>query len=91
MITIYIAARINVSPTFIAALLGIIIFSLNDKVVVFDRLKEKIKAKYNLTDYNQIKEAANEAIRTLFRRNVIVTMLMLASTIVLIGLNNIIL
>lgn len=91
MLALYIAARIQVSPTFIAVLLGMILFSLNDKIVTFDRLKEKIKTKYNLTDYNQIKEASNEAIRTLFRRSVLTTTLMLIATIILMSLGNIIL
>ncbi len=71
-------------------LLGVIAFSLNDKMIMFDRMREKIRAKYNLNDFHQIKDAANESVRTLIKRSIMTSGMLIISAAILMAFTNIV-
>lgn len=89
ILAIYLVAKIQVSPSFLAALLGVIAFSLNDKLMMFDRLREKIKTKTQITN-EQIKLAANEAVSSMINRAAFMLATIMSITVLLFAFENII-
>ena len=56
VITIFSVLRLEVSSIFIAAILSIIGYSINDKIVTFDRIRENIKKKKKIETEKQLSE-----------------------------------
>ena len=62
--------RIEINSIFVAAILTIIGYSINNTIVIFDRLRENIKKHYMAKEFDEekLKEIANTSIKeTLFR------------------------
>ena len=62
--------RIEINSIFVAAILTIIGYSINNTIVIFDRLRENIKKYYMSKEFDEdkLKEIANRSIKeTLFR------------------------
>ncbi len=62
--------RIEINSIFVAAILTIIGYSINNTIVIFDRLRENIKKHYMAKDFDEekLKSIANASIKeTLFR------------------------
>lgn len=84
-IAFIIISRAQVSPIIIAAILSTLAFSINDAVVVFDRIKEIIRTKWADENLNkeQIKEIANQAIGDVIKRSAFTTLTTVISVVVL--------
>ena len=50
VITVYALVRISVGSTFIACVLTIVGYSINDTIVIFDRIRENLALKHRKTD-----------------------------------------
>ncbi len=83
---IFAVARLEVSSMFIAAILAIIGYSINDTIVSFDRIRENIKKFNGKLDKEKLYEIANKSIRETFARTMwtsITTIIPIISLIVL--------
>lgn len=77
--------RLEISVMFIAAILAIIGYSINDTIVSFDRIRENLNGKGQLTK-DKLKEICNTSIRETFVRTIytsITTLLPIISLILL--------
>lgn len=73
--------RIEVDITFIAALLTIVGYSINDTIVTFDRMRENMQKRRKLKTYEDIVDVVNTSIRQTLGRS-INTVLMVALSVV---------
>lgn len=80
--------RLEVSSIFIAAILSIIGYSINDTIVTFDRTREIIKEKKKLKTKEELKEIVNEALRSTLTRSIITTITTLIPVVCLILLGS---
>lgn len=69
VLTCYALLRISVGSTFIACMLTIIGYSINDTIVVFDRIRETLKAKV-AKDEETLKEIADQSINQTLSRSI---------------------
>ena len=83
MITVFSLFNLEVSPIFIAALLSIIGYSINNTIVTFDRIKELLKNK-SIKSKDDLSDIVNEAISNIFSRSIITTITTLIPVITLI-------
>ncbi|MCP4337151.1 MAG: protein translocase subunit SecDF [Mycoplasma sp.] len=85
---IFIITRIEFSPIFVAGLLSVIGYSINDTIVTFDRIREKFKLSKKKKDKSTIISIANEAIRDTIKRSFLTTITTITSVIVLLIFGN---
>ena len=71
VMTFYALARVSVGTTFIACMLTIVGYSINGTIIIFDRIREKLKSANAKTD---ITELVNSSITYTFTRNVNTTL-----------------
>ncbi len=76
--------KIEVSVIFIAALLAIIGYSINDTIVLFDRIRENVKNCKEKLSKEKLKEIYNKSIRETFTRTIFTTITTLIPVIALI-------
>lgn len=69
VLTCYALLRISVGSTFIACMLTIIGYSINDTIVVFDRIRENMHAN-PAKDADALKEIANKSINQTLSRSI---------------------
>lgn len=69
VLAIYAVARISVGSAFIACMLTVIGYSINDTIVVFDRLRENAKG-LQRTQKEELKELANKSISQTLSRSI---------------------
>ncbi|WP_050615887.1 protein translocase subunit SecDF [Bacillus testis] len=87
IITIFSVFRIEVDLTFIAAVLTIIGYSINDTIVTFDRIRENMRKKSRIKHVSELEEIVNISIRqTLVRSlNTVLTVLVTVIALVIFG------
>lgn len=73
--------RFEVDITFIAALLTVVGYSINDTIVTFDRMRENMQKRKRLETFEDIVEVANVSLRQTLGRSVN-TVLMVALTVI---------
>ena len=77
--------NIEISVMFIAAILAIIGYSINDTIVLFDRIRENLlKKKSNKIDNVMLKDICNQSIRDTFARTIYTSITTLIPVIALI-------
>lgn len=62
--------RLEVDITFIAAVLTIVGYSINDSIVTFDRVRENMKLKKKIRTREELNEVVNDSIRQTLGRSV---------------------
>ena len=68
VITVYALVRTSVGSTFIACVLTIVGYSINDTIVIFDRIRENLALKTGKQTAEDLKEIANKSLtQTLYR------------------------
>lgn len=88
MIALFGIFNIEVSSMFIAALLAIIGYSINDTIVTFDRIREKLKNEdEEKLSYDEFYDLCNTSIRETFGRtvNTTITTLIPVITLIILG------
>ena len=70
MIVMFSLFQIEVDLTFIAAILTIIGYSINDSIVTFDRNRELYKQKKRVRDIKDLEEIVNSSIRQTIGRSI---------------------
>lgn len=77
--------KLEVSSIFVAAILSIIGYSINDTIVTFDRIRENINnQKDRIKDENTLVEIVNKSLRDTFGRSIVTTITTLIPVICLI-------
>ena len=76
--------KLEVSTLFIAAILSIIGYSINDTIVTFDRIKEVKNNKKNIKKKEELKEIINDSIKSTLTRNILTSITTLIPIICLI-------
>lgn len=86
MVAIFSLFRLEVTSVFIAAVLSIVGYSINDTIVEFDRIRELIKTKYNskLKSMNDVNELINTSLKQMLSRTIITTLTTMIPVITLI-------
>ncbi|QWG29851.1 protein translocase subunit SecDF [Bacillus mycoides] len=87
MIVVFSLFQIEVDLTFIAAVLTIIGYSINDSIVTFDRNRELYKQKKRVRDIKDLEEIVNSSIRQTIGRsiNTVLTVLFPVITLLIFG------
>jgi SecD/SecF fusion protein len=70
MIVVFSIFQLEVDLTFIAAILTIIGYSINDSIVTFDRNRELYKQKKRVRDIKDLEEIVNSSIRQTIGRSI---------------------
>ncbi|SEN75419.1 protein translocase subunit secF /protein translocase subunit secD [Paenisporosarcina quisquiliarum] len=70
MVAIFSFTRFEVDLTFIAAVLTIVGYSINDKIVTFDRLRENLNRVKKIDNENELAEIVNKSLRQTLARSV---------------------
>lgn len=83
IIAIFSLTRLEVSTIFITALLSIIGYSINNTIVVFDRIREKLKGK-ELKTQDELKDVVNDSISETMFRSIITSITTMLPVIALI-------
>ncbi|WP_018661047.1 protein translocase subunit SecDF [Heyndrickxia acidiproducens] len=87
MIAFFSFTRLEVDVTFIAAILTIVGYSINDSIVTFDRIRDNLKRRRRIKTANEIKEIVNAGIRQTLGRsvNTVLTVLITAAALAVFG------
>ncbi|SDM22073.1 protein translocase subunit SecDF [Bacillus sp. OK048] len=70
MVAFFSITRLEVDLTFIAAVLTIIGYSINDTIVTFDRMRENLQKKKRLKTFEDIADVVNVSVRQTLTRSV---------------------
>ncbi|WP_147532469.1 protein translocase subunit SecDF [Bacillus marasmi] len=81
VIPVFSLTRLEVDITFIAALLTIVGYSINDTIVTFDRMRENMQKRRRIKTYEEIVDIVNTSIRQTLGRS-LNTVLMVTVTVV---------
>ncbi|MFS0822568.1 protein translocase subunit SecDF [Bacillus sp. 1P02SD] len=87
MIVIFSVTRLEVDITFIAAILTIIGYSINDTIVTFDRIRELLKKKKRVKTYEDLASVVNNGLRQTLGRsvNTAITVIFTSVALLLLG------
>ena len=87
IIVIFSFTRLEVDITFIAAVLTIVGYSINDTIVTFDRIRENLVKKKKITTAKEIKDIINTSIRQTFTRslNTVITVVICVVALLIFG------
>ena len=88
MFSLFAIFRFEVSSMFIAAVLAIIGYSINDTIVSFDRIRENLKLSNQKMNQKQFEKICNRSIQETFSRTIYTTITTLLPVIVLILLGS---
>lgn len=75
--------RVQVNTTFIAALITIVSYSINNTIVVFDRVREHVKNQGTALTYANVGYEVNNAVRESFNRSIASTITTMLTILVL--------
>jgi len=87
MIAFFSITRLEVDVTFIAAVLTIVGYSINDSIVTFDRIRDNLKRRRKIKSEKEIHDIVNAGIRQTLGRsvNTVLTVLMTAVSLAIFG------
>jgi SecD/SecF fusion protein len=85
---VFAVTRLEVSSMFIAAVLAIIGYSINDTIIVFDRIREEIDKYDKKMDKEALEELTNKAIQNTFLRTIFTSVTTLIPILALIILGS---
>lgn len=87
MIALFGILQLEVSSMFIAALLAIIGYSINDTIVTFDRVRENLAKKDKITKEN-LEDVVNRSVQETFSRTIFTSLTTLIPVVILIFLGS---
>ncbi|HWJ76997.1 MAG TPA: protein translocase subunit SecDF [Niallia sp.] len=91
IVVIFSITRLEVDITFIAAVLTIVGYSINDTIVTFDRIRENLVKKKRIKTAQEIKDIINISIRQTFARslNTVITVIICVVALIIFGSDSI--
>lgn len=87
MVAIFSVFRLEVDITFIAAILTIVGYSINDTIVTFDRIRENIDRKGVISSKEELAEIVNKSLRQTMARsvNTVLTVIIVVVALLILG------
>lgn len=87
MVAIFSFFRIEVDITFVAAILTIVGYSINDTIVTFDRIRENVNRKGKIATKEELAEIVNKSLRQTMGRsvNTVLTVIIVVVALLLFG------
>lgn len=85
-VSLFSILRLEVSSIFIAAILSIIGYAVNDIIITFDRIRENMKKNGKITDPSSLNNIVNESLREILNRSIVTTITTLIPVVCLIFL-----
>nr|WP_106780106.1 protein translocase subunit SecDF [Lysinibacillus timonensis] len=87
MVAIFSFLRLEVDITFIAAILTIVGYSINDTIVTFDRIRENIDSKGEIQSSEELADIVNRSLRQTMARsvNTVITVIIVVVALLLLG------
>lgn len=91
IIVVFSLLQIEVDLTFIAAILTIVGYSINDTIVTFDRIRENMRIKKRVKTYDDLAEIVNKSLIQVMGRsiNTVLTVVIAAATLWIFGAESI--
>ena len=91
MVAIFSISRLEVDITFIAAVLTIVGYSINDTIVTFDRIRENINHRGRIDDVAELADIVNRSLRQTLGRsvNTVLTVIFVVVALMLLGAESI--
>ena len=91
MVALFSIFRLEVDITFIAAVLTIIGYSINDTIVTFDRIRENINHRGRIDNEAELAEIVNKSLRQTLGRsvNTVLTVMLVVSALLFLGAESI--
>ena len=85
IVAVFSIFRLEVSTIFIAAMLSIIGYSINDTIVTFDRIRENKRKMYNdrVKSYDELKNVVNTSVQQTITRSLLTSVTTLVPVICL--------
>ena len=83
-VSLFSILRLEVSTIFIAAILSIIGYSVNDIIITFDRIRENMNKKKKITNPDELDNIVNESLREILNRSIVTTVTTLIPVVCLI-------
>ena len=87
-ISLFSILHLEVSSIFIAAILSIIGYSVNDVIITFDRIREKVSKKKSVNTKEELNDLVNDSLREILNRSVVTTITTLIPVVTLIFLGS---
>ena len=88
MFSLFLICRLEVNSMFIAAVLAIIGYSINDTIVSFDRIRENLSKEEKKLTYDKFVDICNRSIQETFTRTIYTTVTTLLPVVVLLILGS---
>ncbi|WP_409297501.1 protein translocase subunit SecDF [Peribacillus sp. SCS-26] len=88
IVTVFSLIRLEVDITFIAAVLTIVGYSINDTIVTFDRIRENMKKKRKIKTPQELEDIVNVSLRQTFGRSVNTVLMVIIPVIALLLLGS---
>ncbi|MEK4950957.1 protein translocase subunit SecDF [Bacillus sp. FSL W8-1127] len=87
IVSVFSLTRLEVDLTFVAAVLTIVGYSLNDTIVTFDRIRENLKKRRRIKSYDELADIVNRSLRQTLTRsvNTVLTVLITVVALLLFG------
>ena len=87
MVAIFSVLRLEVDITFIAAILTIVGYSINDTIVTFDRIRENVDRKGEIKTKEELAEIVNKSLRQTMGRsvNTVLTVIVVVVALIIFG------
>jgi SecD/SecF fusion protein len=91
IIVLFSFTRLEVDLTFIAAVLTIVGYSINDTIVTFDRMRENLAKKKRIKAYEELADVVNSSLRQTLGRsvNTVLTVVIAVVALLLLGSSSI--
>lgn len=91
MVAIFSILRLEVDITFVAAVLTIIGYSINDTIVTFDRIRENLNRQTEIKDAKELAVIVNKSLRQTLTRsvNTVLTVIFVVVALMLLGAESI--
>jgi len=70
MVAVFSISRLEVDLNFVAAVLTIIGFSINDTIVTFDRIRDHMRKKRRIRAYQELEDIVNKSLRQVLTRSI---------------------
>lgn len=88
VVAAFIITRVEISPVFVAGLLSIIGYSINDTIVTFDRIRENMNKHEGPLDDKVIIAIANNSIKETLKRSILTSFTTIVAVLVLMSFGN---
>lgn len=91
MVAIFSILRLEVDITFVAAVLTIVGYSINDTIVTFDRIRENMNRRNEIKDAKELADIVNKSLRQTLTRsvNTVLTVIFVVVSLMLLGAESI--